>query len=59
VLTTLDDYIKECDEKQKKIYFVCASNYQNAINSPFLDVFKDAGVPVLVLSNQMDEMVFK
>ena len=36
-----------------------SNNYENAVRSPFLDVFKEAKVPVLVISNQLDEMVFK
>ena len=43
---------------QKKIYFVVGTSREAALTNPFLSVFKDSEVPVLVVSNQVDEIIF-
>ena len=43
---------------QKKIYFVVGTSREAALTNPFLSVLKDSEVPVLVVSNQVDEIIF-
>lgn len=55
---SLDDYIKSMKESQKKIYFIAGVLPEDALKNPFMEAFKDSDVPVLIVSNQVDEMVF-
>ena len=54
-LTSFEEYLTKMKPGQKKIYFVFGSNYEAAMNSPFYEPFKKLEVPVLVLTNQLDE----
>ena len=58
VSISLDDYVKSMKEGQKKIYFISGTPDQ-VENNPFMEPFKDSDVPVLIVSNQIDEMVFQ
>jgi len=42
-------------EGQKAIYYVTAENLQTARNSPHLEIFRDKGVEVLLLTDPIDE----
>jgi len=52
---SLDDYIGRMKPEQEKIYFITADNYAAAKNSPHLEIFKDKGIEVLLLSDRVDE----
>lgn len=52
---TLDDYISRMKEGQDKIYYITASSYNAAKNSPHLEIFKKKGIEVLLLSDKVDE----
>ncbi len=52
---SLDDYIARMQEKQDKIYYITASSYNAAKNSPHLEIFKKKGIEVLLLSDRIDE----
>jgi molecular chaperone HtpG len=52
---TLDDYIGRMQEGQDKIYFITASSYNAAKNSPHLEIFRKKGIEVLLLSDKIDE----
>jgi molecular chaperone HtpG len=52
---SLDDYIARMKPEQEKIYFITADNYAAAKNSPHLEIFKDKGIEVLLLSDRVDE----
>ena len=54
---SLDDYISRMKENQKAIYFVTAENYTTAKNSPHLEVFRENGIEVLLLTDPIDEWV--
>ena len=58
-LISLDDYISSMKEGQEKIYFLVAPTKQISDSSPFLEQFKVNNVPVLLLSNHIDEVCFK
>lgn len=52
---SLEDYIARMKEGQDKIYFVTASSYNAAKNSPHLEIFNKKGLEVLLLSDKIDE----
>jgi len=52
---SLEDYVGRMKEGQDKIYFITASSYNAAKNSPHLELFKKKGIEVLLLSDRVDE----
>lgn len=55
---SLEDYVKSMTEGQKKIYFISAQQKDDVMSNPFMSPFKQSDVPVLIVGNQIDEMVF-
>lgn len=53
--TSLDEYIIRMKEGQDKIYYITASSFNAAKNSPHLEIFKKKGIEVLLLSDKVDE----
>ena len=51
----LSDYVARMKEGQDKIYYITASSYNAAKNSPHLEIFKKKGIEVLLLSDRIDE----
>ena len=54
---SLDDYIGRMKEGQEKIYYLTADTYATAKNSPLLEIFRQKGVEVLLLSDMVDNWV--
>ncbi|QCI26100.1 molecular chaperone HtpG [Buchnera aphidicola] len=52
---SLETYIQNMHEKQKKIYFLIAENYEAASTSPHLEIFRKNNIDVLLLSERIDE----
>lgn len=52
---SLTDYVSRLKDGQDKIYYVTASSYNAAKNSPHLEIFKKKGIEVLLLSDRIDE----
>ncbi|HMI76776.1 MAG TPA: molecular chaperone HtpG [Buchnera sp. (in: enterobacteria)] len=52
---SLKEYVKNMDTKQEKIYFITADSYISASSSPHLELFKQKGIDVLLLSDRIDE----
>lgn len=52
---SLDDYISRMKEDQNKIYYITASSFNAAKNSPHLEIFRKQGIEVLLLSDRVDE----
>ena len=52
---SLTDYVSRMKEGQDKIYYITASSYNAAKNSPHLEIFKKKGIEVLLLSDKIDE----
>ena len=52
---TLADYVARMKEGQDKIYYVTASSYNAAKNSPHLEIFNKKGIEVILLSDRIDE----
>jgi molecular chaperone HtpG len=54
-IVTLDAYVDRMQVEQKQIYYVTATDFQSAQNSPHLEIFKKKGIEVLLLSDPIDE----
>lgn len=52
---SLAEYIARMKENQDKIYYITASSYNAAKNSPHLEIFKKKDIEVLLLSDRIDE----
>jgi molecular chaperone HtpG len=52
---SLDDYLQRLVEGQDRIYYLVADSYENAVNGPHLEVFKERGIEVLLLHDRIDE----
>lgn len=52
---SLSDYVARMQPDQDKIYYITASSYNAAKNSPHLEIFKKKGIEVLLLSDRIDE----
>ena len=52
---SLADYVGRMQEGQDKIYYVVADNFKTARNSPHLEVFRQKGIEVLLLTDRIDE----
>ncbi len=54
---SLDDYILRQKKGQDKIYYLVADSFHGACYSPLLEVFRQKGVEVLLLSDKIDHWV--
>lgn len=52
---TLDAYIKRMLKDQDKIYYITAESLNYAQNSPYLEVFQQNDIEVLLLDDRIDE----
>jgi molecular chaperone HtpG len=52
---SLDAYIGRMKEEQDKIYYITADSFNAAKNSPHLEILREKGVEVLLLSDRVDE----
>jgi molecular chaperone HtpG len=53
--TSLADYVGRMRAGQDKIYYVTADTFRAARNSPHLEIFRERGIEVLLLSERIDE----
>jgi molecular chaperone HtpG len=53
-LVSLDDYVQNLTPDQKKIYYILGDDDRSVIHSPHLDVFRHAGVDVLLMTDPLD-----
>jgi len=56
---TLNEYRLQMDPGQKAIYFLTGESLSRIQNSPYLEKFKEKGIPVLFLTDAVDEWVTK
>lgn len=49
---SLQDYVSRMKEGQKNIYYLCADDYDKAVNSSYLERMKSRGIEVLLLWKQ-------
>lgn len=52
---SLDAYVERMGEGQDKVYYITAETPAAARNSPHLEVFRQKGIEVLLLSDRVDE----
>jgi molecular chaperone HtpG len=52
---SLDAYLGRMKEDQDKIYYITADSFNAAKNSPHLEILREKGVEVLLLSDRVDE----
>jgi len=52
---TLDDYVGRMQKEQDKIYYITAENFHAAKNSPYLEIFCQNDIEVLLLDDRIDE----
>lgn len=52
---SLQEYVERMPEGQDKIFFITADSFSGAKNSPHLEVFRNKGIEVLLLSERVDE----
>ncbi|MDR0651745.1 MAG: molecular chaperone HtpG, partial [Synergistaceae bacterium] len=54
--TSLDDYVANMKEGQKSIYYITGGKSDALSSSPKLEVFRDRGIDVLLMSDPVDEL---
>ena len=52
---SLADYVDRLKEGQELIYYITADSHGTALSSPHLEIFREKGVEVLLLSDEIDE----
>lgn len=52
---SLTEYVARMKEKQEKIYYIAADTFNAVKNSPHLEIFREKGIEVLLLSDKVDE----
>lgn len=52
---SLDEYLSRMQADQTHIFYITAENFNNAKNSPHLEVFRQRGIEILLLSDRIDE----
>ena len=57
-LVSLDDYIERMKEGQEKIFYIVSPTFNGALTSPYMEPFTDSDLDVLVLTNNVDEILF-
>tara|TARA_B100000029_G_scaffold132795_1_gene126769 strand:- start:6070 stop:7932 length:1863 start_codon:yes stop_codon:yes gene_type:complete len=52
---SLDEYLEKIDKNQKEIYYFANTDKNHLINSPQLETFIEKNIPVLLMSDPIDE----
>ena len=55
--TTFSEYVSRMKEDQKVIYYITGSKEANLRNSPLLEMYRNRGIEVLLLDDEIDEIV--
>lgn len=56
--TSFADYVQRMKEGQKAIYYITGTDEKNLRTSPLLEAYKKKGFEVLIMSDEIDEIVF-
>jgi molecular chaperone HtpG len=54
---TLAEYVERMPEEQKEIYYMTGPDRKTAESSPYLEVFKEKGVEVLLMTDDIDDLI--
>lgn len=57
-LLSLDEYVDKMEQGQEKIYYIVNNSYDMALKSPFMEPFKGSNIDVMILTNNVDEILF-
>jgi molecular chaperone HtpG len=52
---SLEDYVSRMQDGQEKIFYIAGESFNTVKNSPHLEVFREKGIEVLLLSDRVDE----
>ena len=52
---SLADYISRMKDDQDTIYYITSDSYKAAVNNPQLEVFKQKGIEVILMTDRVDE----
>jgi molecular chaperone HtpG len=55
--TTLAEYLERMGAEQKEIYYITGSDRASAEASPYLEVFKEKGIEVLIMTDDFDDII--
>ncbi|MDD2557865.1 MAG: molecular chaperone HtpG [Desulfuromonadaceae bacterium] len=55
--TTLSAYVERMPEEQTEIYYITGGDRGSAEASPYLEVFKDKGIEVLIMMDDFDDII--
>lgn len=55
---SLDNFLEKLPKTQDKIYFIVNPQVSAAMSSPYMEPFKGTDIPVLILTNNIDELCF-
>ena len=55
--TTLAEYVERMPADQKEIYYITGSDRAGAESSPYLEVFKEKGIEVLIMTDDFDDII--
>jgi molecular chaperone HtpG len=54
---TLAEYVERIPEEQKEIYYMTGPDRSTAESSPYLEVFKEKGIEVLLMTDDIDDLI--
>ncbi len=54
---TLAEYLERMPEDQKEIYYITGADRASAESSPYLEVFKEKDVEVLIMTDDFDDII--
>jgi molecular chaperone HtpG len=55
--TTLAEYIERMPEDQKEIYYITGVDRASTESSPYLEVFKEKDIEVLIMTDDIDDII--
>lgn len=55
--TTLAEYVERMPEDQEEIYYITGGDRASAEASPYLEVFKEKGIEVLIMTDDFDDII--
>ncbi|BCR03324.1 chaperone protein HtpG [Desulfuromonas versatilis] len=55
--TTLAEYLERMPADQKEIYYITGTDRASAEASPYLEVFKEKGIEVLIMTDDFDDII--
>ncbi len=54
---TLAEYVERMQPDQKEIYYITGPSRASAESSPYLEVFKEKGIEVLIMTDDFDDII--